>query len=52
MPNSVSSRTCSDAALGIVLSPAIGAALMGLSTVIVAVNARLLRFGRSAGASS
>ncbi|MFB3906788.1 MAG: copper-translocating P-type ATPase [Candidatus Eisenbacteria bacterium] len=33
---------------GIVLSPAIGAALMALSTVIVAVNARLLRFRRSA----
>jgi Cu2+-exporting ATPase len=31
---------------GVVLSPAIGAALMGLSTAIVAVNARLLRFGR------
>lgn len=29
--------------LGIVLSPAVGAALMSLSTVIVAVNARLLR---------
>ena len=28
---------------GIVLSPAIGAALMSLSTVIVAVNAQLLR---------
>ena len=31
---------------GVVLSPAIGAALMGLSTAIVAMNARLLRFGR------
>lgn len=29
--------------LGIVLSPAVGAALMSLSTVIVAVNARLLK---------
>ncbi len=29
---------------GVVLSPAVGAALMALSTVIVAVNARLLRF--------
>jgi len=29
--------------LGIVLSPAIGAALMSLSTVIVAVNAKLLK---------
>jgi Cu2+-exporting ATPase len=28
---------------GIVLSPAIGAALMSVSTVIVAINARLLR---------
>ncbi len=28
---------------GILLSPAIGAALMSLSTVIVAINARLLR---------
>jgi len=34
---------------GIVLSPAIGAALMSLSTVIVAVNARLLKMGRAAG---
>jgi Cu2+-exporting ATPase len=31
---------------GVVLSPAIGAALMSLSTVIVAVNARLLRMPR------
>lgn len=30
---------------GIVLSPALGAALMSLSTVVVAINARLLRFG-------
>jgi Cu2+-exporting ATPase len=28
---------------GILLSPAVGAALMSLSTVIVAVNAQLLR---------
>jgi Cu2+-exporting ATPase len=31
------------APLGILLSPAIGAVLMSLSTVIVAVNAQLLR---------
>jgi Cu2+-exporting ATPase len=31
---------------GIVLSPAIGAVLMSLSTVIVAVNAQLLRRAR------
>jgi Cu2+-exporting ATPase len=31
------------AGVGIVLSPAIGAALMSLSTVIVAVNAQLLK---------
>ena len=30
---------------GLLLSPAVGAVLMSLSTVIVAVNARLLRFG-------
>ena len=30
---------------GIVLSPALGAVLMSLSTVIVAINARLLRMG-------
>ncbi|MFP4163438.1 MAG: copper-translocating P-type ATPase [Chitinispirillaceae bacterium] len=29
---------------GIILSPALGAALMSLSTVVVAINARLLRF--------
>ena len=29
--------------LGILLSPAMGAVLMGLSTVIVAINARFLR---------
>lgn len=32
------------AGAGILLSPAVGAALMSLSTVIVAINARLLRF--------
>jgi Cu2+-exporting ATPase len=31
------------APLGIVLSPAVGALLMSLSTVIVAINAQLLR---------
>jgi Cu2+-exporting ATPase len=31
---------------GILLSPAIGAVLMSLSTVIVAVNAQLLRRAR------
>jgi len=31
---------------GIVISPAVGAILMSLSTVIVAVNARMLRFGK------
>ncbi|MFW6245536.1 MAG: copper-translocating P-type ATPase [Fibrobacterota bacterium] len=30
---------------GIILSPALGAALMSLSTVVVAINARLLKFG-------
>jgi Cu2+-exporting ATPase len=35
-------------AYGVVLSPAFGAALMSLSTVIVAVNARLLRLPRAA----
>ena len=29
---------------GIILSPAMGAVLMSLSTVIVAINARLLKF--------
>jgi Cu2+-exporting ATPase len=29
--------------LGIILSPAVGAILMSLSTVIVAINAKLLR---------
>jgi Cu2+-exporting ATPase len=37
---------------GIVLSPAIGAGLMALSTVIVAINARLLRFTPSARVSA
>jgi Cu2+-exporting ATPase len=31
------------AGAGVVLSPAVGAALMSVSTIIVAVNARLLR---------
>ncbi len=31
--------------IGVLLSPAVGAVLMSLSTVIVAVNARLMRFG-------
>jgi Cu2+-exporting ATPase len=30
--------------VGIMLSPAVGAVLMSLSTVIVAINARMLRF--------
>lgn len=34
---------------GILLSPAIGAVLMSLSTVIVAINARMLKVGRTAG---
>jgi len=34
--------------LGILLSPAIGAVLMSASTVIVAINARLLRVKRRA----
>ncbi len=33
--------------LGIVLSPAVGAVLMSLSTVIVAINARFLRVVQS-----
>jgi Cu2+-exporting ATPase len=33
---------------GVVLSPAVGAALMSLSTVVVAINAKLL--GRTRGA--
>lgn len=32
------------AGVGVILSPAVGALLMSLSTVIVAINARLLRF--------
>ena len=32
---------------GIILSPAAGAALMALSTVIVAINARFLRVQRA-----
>ena len=31
---------------GILLDPAMGAALMSLSTVIVAINAKLLRIGK------
>ncbi len=38
------------APVGIVLSPAIGAVLMSLSTIIVAVNARMLRSRSKAGA--
>jgi Cu2+-exporting ATPase len=34
------------ASRGIVLSPAVGAVLMSLSTVIVAINAQLLRRAR------
>ena len=34
---------------GILLSPTIGAALMSLSTIIVAINARLLELRREAG---
>jgi Cu2+-exporting ATPase len=34
---------------GILLSPAIGAALMSLSTIIVAINASLLELRREAG---
>jgi len=30
---------------GVILSPAVGAVLMSASTVIVAINARLLRLG-------
>jgi Cu2+-exporting ATPase len=36
--------------LGIILSPAAGALLMSLSTVIVAINAKLLSFPQAAGA--
>lgn len=35
------------AAIGLVLSPAVGAVLMGLSTIIVAINAQTLRFRRA-----
>jgi Cu2+-exporting ATPase len=38
-------------AWGVVLSPAVGAALMAASTVIVAINARLLRLGTARGAA-
>jgi len=34
---------------GILLSPTIGAALMSLSTIIVAINASLLELRREAG---
>jgi Cu2+-exporting ATPase len=37
------------APFGIVLSPAIGAVLMSLSTIIVAIYARLLRIGSTHG---
>ena len=33
---------------GVVLSPAVGAVFMSLSTIIVAINARLLKMGRAA----
>jgi Cu2+-exporting ATPase len=36
-------------AAGILLSPAVGAVLMSASTVIVAINARLLRFSPDHG---
>ena len=32
--------------IGIVISPAVGAVLMSLSTIIVAINAKLLKLGR------
>jgi P-type Cu2+ transporter len=35
--------------MGIILSPAVGAVLMSASTVIVALNARLLRVGTDSG---
>jgi P-type Cu2+ transporter len=35
------------AGYGVVLSPAVGAVLMSLSTVIVAINARMLRLSRA-----
>lgn len=34
------------AGIGVILSPAVGAVLMSVSTVVVAINARLLRYGR------
>ena len=37
---------------GVVLSPAVGAALMAASTVIVAVNARLLTISRGSGSTA
>jgi Cu2+-exporting ATPase len=37
---------------GIVLPPAVGAIVMSLSTVIVAINARLIRYGKRERASS
>ena len=37
------------APIGIVLSPPVGALLMSLSTVIVAINAQLLRRTRMSG---
>jgi Cu2+-exporting ATPase len=37
-------------AWGVVLTPAVGAVLMSASTVIVAINARLLRLKKSPGA--
>jgi len=38
--------------MGILLSPAVGAMLMSASTVIVAINAKLLKFGPGEGGSS
>ncbi len=38
--------------VGIILSPAVGAVLMSLSTVVVAINARLLRIRRSEPSAS
>ncbi|MDP1863591.1 MAG: copper-translocating P-type ATPase [Thiobacillus sp.] len=39
-------------AWGVLLSPALGAALMAASTVIVAINARLLRVSRDSGTTA
>ena len=39
-------------AWGVVLSPALDAALMAASTVIVAINARLLRLGTAQGSTA